>query len=240
MATEIEEILADRLARWRLWRMRNRQYSKWTGSPPAPGIPTPNPEDISEPPTVPADLPEDPITPRLLIPGTVGERIRDLIASLESGLVGPRGHTGAAGAKGDPGIQGVPGVQGIQGPQGMTGLNGPQGSPGVKGDTGSQGIQGVKGDTGAAGVNSFLDGKTVVLPGVTLLGLGTRTIAVTWNITLPNNTYNVRFLPDNTLSVGNPYTYAAINKTTTGFTLQYTNSSILTIGSGVLHCIATP
>jgi hypothetical protein len=75
---------------------------------------------------------------------------------------------------------------------------------------------------------------------VTLLSVGTRELAVTWPRTLADTNYNVDFLPDNTLSVGTPYTYAvkAGSKTTTGFTLQYTNASILTLGSGVLHCIA--
>lgn len=104
------------------------------------------------------------------------------------------------------------------------------------------GPQGPEGPPGPAGVNSFLDGKSVSLPAVALLGSGTREIAVTWNYTLPTANYQVTFLPDNTLTVGAPYTFAvkAGTKTTTGFTLQYTNNAILTLGSGVLHCIARP
>jgi len=161
----------------------------------------------------------------------------------DQGEQGIQGNAGPQGIKGDKGSQGDIGPQGIAGVKGDTGLQGPAGPKGDTGNTGAQGIQGPTGNAGAqgtAGVNSFLDGKTALIPAATLLGIGTRTVNVTWNKTLPNNTYNVVFLTDNTLSIGTPYTYAAINKTTTGFTLQYTNSSILTLGSGVIHCIATP
>lgn len=84
----------------------------------------------------------------------------------------------------------------------------------------------------------YLAGVTAQIPAATLLSVGTRTLAVAWPRTLPTATYDVDFLRDNTLIVGTPYTYAATAKTTTGFTLQYTNSAILTLGSGVLHCIA--
>lgn len=164
------------------------------------------------------------------------------------GLSGPPGATGIKGDTGSQGPQGITGTIGSAGPKGDTGSVGPQG---VKGDTGLQGIQGVKGDTGltgnpgatgSAGVNSFLDGKSAIIPAATLLATGTREITVVWNKTLPNNTYSVTFLTDNTLSLGTPYTYAVKSgsKTTTQFVLQYTNNSILTLGSGVIHCIATP
>jgi hypothetical protein len=148
-----------------------------------------------------------------------------------AGEPGPQGPVGPAGATGATGAQGATGAAG---PKGDTGSQGPAGA------TGATGAQGATGATGAAGQNSYLGGKSAIIPAVTLLSVGTRSLVVPWGRTLPNNTYEVDFLTDNTLSVGTPYTFAATAKTTTQFTLQYTNAAILTLGSGVIHCIARP
>lgn len=74
-----------------------------------------------------------------------------------SGILGPRGPTGADGPQGpkgdtgDAGPQGDPGATGDAGPKGDAGDTGPQGAQGLKGDTGSTGPQGDTGDPGAAG-----------------------------------------------------------------------------------------
>lgn len=88
---------------------------------------------------------------------------------------------------------------------------------------------------------SYLAGKTATIPAATLLGIGTRTLAVSWGRTLPYASYSVDFLTDNTLTIGTPYAFSVASSpapTATGFTLTYTNNSILTLGSGVVHCIA--
>jgi len=142
-------------------------------------------------------------------------------------------------------------MEGGQGPIGGVGPQGPTGPQGAKGDTGTQGpkgdigSQGPTGNTGATGSSGFLDGKSVGLPGVTLLGAGTvREYTVTWSQAFPNNTYNVRFLPDAlALGVGGaaPFTFAVKSgsKTTTQVVIQVTNNSLLTLGSSVVHVIAT-
>lgn len=162
-----------------------------------------------------------------------------------TGLTGNTGATGPQGPQGETGPQGpagATGATGAQGPKGDTGATGAQGATGSQGPAGATGAQGPTGDTGAAGLNSYLAGKSVVLPAVVLLGSGTREIAVAWGKTLPTANYAVDFLTDATLAVGTPYTLAvkAGSKTTTGFTLQYTNNAILSLGAGVVHCIATP
>jgi hypothetical protein len=144
------------------------------------------------------------------------------------GPAGPAGPTGATGPAGPAGSTGAVGATGLTGPTGATGA------------AGAVGATGPAGPTGAAGVSSYLAGKTAVIPAVALLSVGTRSLVVPWGRTLPNNTYDVDFLTDNTLSLGTPYTFAATAKTTTQFTLSYTNTSILTLGSGVIHCIAHP
>jgi hypothetical protein len=150
------------------------------------------------------------------------------------GPEGPAGPAGPTGATGPTGPTGATGAAGAAGPKGDTGSQGPAGA------TGATGPAGATGATGAAGQNSYFAGKSAIIPAVALLSIGTRSLVVPWGRTLPNNTYEVDFLTDNTLSVGTPYTFAATAKTTTQFTLQYTNAAILTLGSGVVHCIARP
>lgn len=99
------------------------------------------------------------------------------------------------------------------------------------------------------GMRQYLAVQSVTLPAAALLAAGTRTIAVTWrngaNVAtpLPTADYDVGFAQDNTLVVaGSPYTFAVASspaRTVSGFTLQYTNAAVLTLGSGVLHCIAS-
>jgi len=139
------------------------------------------------------------------------------------------------------GPQGPKGDTGAQGPQGIAGPTGSVGATGATGATGSQGATGATGATGPAGLNSFLAGRSVSVAGLTLGGPQTREIPFTWGETLPTLNYAVKFLTDNIL-LGN-YTYAIkadASKTLTGCTLLVTNSALLTIGTGVVHCIAVP
>lgn len=96
------------------------------------------------------------------------------------------------------------------------------------------------GEPGPTGPAGYFAGKSAQIPAVALLSTGTRELAVSWGRTLPNDTYEVDFLTDNTLTVGTPYVFAVKSgsRTTTGFTLQYTNSALLTLGSGIIHCLA--
>jgi hypothetical protein len=159
------------------------------------------------------------------------------------GLTGATGSTGAKGDIGSTGPQGIQGVKGDIGPQGLIGLTGPAGATGSQGATGATGLTGATGPTGstgatgAAGANSFLDGKSVVVP-VLILGASVD-VAVTWNKTLPNNTYNVAFL----YGAGNLGKVTAAvksgTKTTTGFTVTFTAGLALTVAD-VCHVIATP
>lgn len=125
----------------------------------------------------------------------------------------------------------------------MAPVPGPPGPPGPAGSAGPAGPAGSTGSTGPAGANSYLAGKTAIIPAVALLSVGTRELVVPWGKTLPTTNYEVEFLTDSTLSLGTPYVFAAkpgATKTATSFVLQYTNSSLLTLGSGVVHCIARP
>lgn len=89
-----------------------------------------------------------------------------------------------------------------------------------------------------AGGNSgqrLLAAKTAQIPAAVSLAAGTRSVAVVWPYTLPTASYAVDICPDTALSVGAPYTYAATNKTATGFDLTYTNSAlILSLGAGTV------
>jgi len=68
------------------------------------------------------------------------------IASVELGIVGPRGPRGHMGPQGRRGIQGEQGIQGIQGLQGIQG---------IQGERGEQGEQGIAGDEGPQGDSAY-------------------------------------------------------------------------------------
>ncbi|MEV4350962.1 collagen-like protein [Actinoplanes sp. NPDC049596] len=112
--------------------------------------------------------------------------------------------------------------------------------PGPKGDKGDRGLQGERGLQGVAGTNGkdavvgFPCIKSVAVPAIALFS-GTREVVVTWPRTLPNTNYGVDVAEDATV-IGK-YTYAvkANSKTTTGFTLLVTNTTLLTVALGVVH-----
>jgi hypothetical protein len=162
------------------------------------------------------------------------------------GSIGPDGPAGPAGGKGDPGAPGAPGAT----PQLTIGTvatlaAGASATASITGTAANPvlnlGIpRGATGTTGTAGTAGFLDGKSINLPGVTLLAANTvREYTVTWNYALPNSNYNITFLPDQT-ALGANFTFAVKSgsKTTTQVVVQVTNNSILTLGAAAVHVIA--
>lgn len=157
-----------------------------------------------------------------------------------AGPAGPAGAQGPAGAKGDTGSTGATGAAG---PTGATGATGPTGATGLTGPAGATGATGATGAAGAAGVNSFLDGKSMAV-NILALGLGASVElgTLTWNKTLPNNTYSGTFLTDNALIGKLSFSIkAGASKTTTSCVIVATALQAITLSlAGVVHCIATP
>lgn len=99
------------------------------------------------------------------------------------------------------------------------------------------------GAAGPPGQPGFLDGKSVNVNIVSLLGVGaTVEIPMTWNRTLPNTSYSAVFLPD--LALLGKFTFAVkpgVSKTATGCTIVATATTTVAIGLlGVVHVVATP
>ncbi len=156
------------------------------------------------------------------------------------GAQGPTGPTGAQGPQGAVGATGPSGPQGTKGDTGLTGQTGSQGSQGPKGDTGATGPTGSVGATGATGATgpiSFYDIKSVQVPAVLVANLPVEVI-MTWNVTLPNNTYNVRFVYD-AASIGKvtATVKAGVTKTATGCTVIFTAPLGVSLAA-VVHAVA--